>query len=604
MRAFAVIVVALALVATGVPVASATHWSIHGLGVGRSAGVTFEDDNERISAPGNVFDGRDNRVVYPGRSLGDGSLFLDARLGNSAGFQYLDAVGPDVPSGYASSAVTGRSDLILPGAHHVSAWYGWWSDRDDDGVILDEHDGTCGACAVDEFVWRGKGSDESVAMHYYVLPRHQPTYWTSAYGDPREVDGLYGDGDMVDRTGRSEAEQAWVGRSVTVTTDAGLLSTIRVITLAGAGTALASPLGYDLDDPLALLDVDRYEALDPEVAALWTSAFATLDAGQVTIYEVILPLERDALNETNAILASDLTAPARGAFGLAFNTALGLVATASEGVETVPWDGKEPNHPDDASEGRAFFGGIGDVWGSFNTYPGHLDSHHLFVDNAARTMACAGGYARAPVLGESRATAPCFWSATEPVSANAGDRRGSGTALGFVMHVQLWRDMNLDAHVGEVCDPNDPAQFDAERNTCRPERHYRANHRINEYSEVVDACPTSSAPNGLVTLTPVGGPWPNVIVVKDAAQSTRVAFDPDRVTVRSDTAPIVLRYEGACVIGGTVSTRDIIIFPEGASLVPIRVDATVSLDRFKDLALGIENGYESARDVDLLPALL
>ncbi len=267
------VALALAIVlALMVPTVGATHWTVHEQGIGRGPGDTREDDGAVFRDAASPADGRVNRVVAPGRTPGDGSLFLDAFLGARIGTR--DA-GFDLFLGHLAGDVLGRPNVLLPApggreafaGHHTSAWYGWWMDGNGDGIIDDVHDAACGtaACPGDEFRWRGIASGNAAGMVTLVTPAAGSGPWSSGPGPGATSD-------MTDWTSRSNAEQSWRGAFTASGVDAGLLSTVQTFTLAGARADPSSALGYDLEDPDALWDVDRYESLSADAEALWASA--------------------------------------------------------------------------------------------------------------------------------------------------------------------------------------------------------------------------------------------------------------------------------------------------------------------------------------------
>ncbi len=599
-RSLAVAFVILSLVA---PSALAGPWALYRADLDDAVARTREPDHAVVHEPASGLQGRENRVSYPGNQPGDGTLFLDARLGTRLGVSGGD------PVLYADDALVpaGRGDFIVPGNLDLSAWYGWWLDVDSDGIIADKHDAR--ADPDDEFIWRGFGSGEpSIGMMSFTIPGDQ---FYSISGNHASI--FYNP--ISDHTSRSNADQGWYGASW-IRADAATLTTVTTVVVAGAKAVPGSSLRYDLDDPEGLVDVDHYQSLSPDVETLWFAVLrAPWNRDASAVNEVV-----EAIEGASGIARTDVTALASQAIATALASATPLL-DALRDIERAGGDlpsftpslGKEPTTEWDDYGGLAEFGGIGDVWGSGNGYDAYAGGYHLFFDNLARVLACAG--AEVPAAGTSVAVGPACMNVGSPehvLASTSGDAKSAGFLLTFEAFVLLWNDKNGDTHIGRVCERTTNGGFDEARNTCESRKHPRpwphapTNMHLPSMSEVVDVCGVAEGRGGDITLTPLGGPWPSVMVIRDHRDTGSVTDDGGPET-RSDASPIVMRWGDACDVGfdtpGSLDARDAVIFPTGAS-VAVRVETTVSLARFTNAALGIDIENERITDVDILPATL
>ncbi len=595
-RVAAVLVVLLLMVPAVATSAQASHWLLYSEGVEESVGATQEDDQAVIHAPGNPLHGRVNRVTAPGGEPGDGGLFLDARVG-------VDTLaGPVVYPGFLLAGPLGRTDFTPPGSRDVSAWYGWWNDLDGDGAIDDLHDAGCGGagCGSDEFRWRGLASGESVAVTYFGIPGGNPDQdltialtdltWfhamVDAAGNPRSFSRI----ELDDGTAPGNPEQAWTG-ATDVTADGGLLTTTQMLVLAGAPTAIGDPTGYDMDAPGALYDVDRFEAVSPDVEALWSPTTAAARHAAV-------PVVLDGILLANASLATALDAIS--------GDLVPVPATPDATPLVAPSLAKEPDHPQDDSEGRALFGGIGDRLGSGNAYPGYADGFNLYLDNVGWFQPCAGAWVPAPV-GNPIAAGACSVYADnavtrfDPAGGTSGDTRSTGSILAFEARFFLWKDRNSDTHVGNVCDPSDPEAFDGQRNTCAGASGWP--HSILSTNEIVNVCDTATGKGTTFTVRPLGS-WSGAVLQRDRSQTTRAALE-DGLHVLTGSDPVTLRWRDTCSYEGEASvlqSRDALVFPAGGHPVPLEVVASVAITGFVVHHLGIDVGAQRVLDVDVIPA--
>ncbi len=588
----------LALILVLPAVATASHWTVHDELGDDSFRRTGEDDAQVIRAAGNPADGMENKVTLAGGSPGDGGLFLDTRVVNH--------YGSSAETGVAFSAsafapdLFGRDDVLTPGMHHASAYYGHWNDFNDDGVIDDMHDAACGsvACGGDEFIWRGLGSgDGNVVLAFFTIP----DYRYNMRGAGNSSTSTFVDNIMLDRTALDRPVQEWIRSRSDIVADGNLLATFQTLTIAGAPPETGAYHRFVLNHPDGLYDVDTYEAVNPELASLFSSTLSTAFATQqdavadalATVETIDQTLWDAGYGEVYQLItevAGMLPPPA----GLIPNTNDLLVAYGS----------KEPNTYGDDYEGRALFGGIGGASGPYNSYATYADGFHLFADFIPRLKLCPGAYARVPGTAvETYQMIACATTSYNPVGAQTSAEQSAGALLSITGYIFLWHDKNADTYVGNRCDPQS-GEFDAERNTCDAAHTPKSASYSFGGPEFLGACASSDGRGSVATLTPVGGNWPGVVVVRDYVQTTRVVFD-QHWEVIVDDQPIELRYEEDCG-GGTLilESRDAILFPSGETLIEIRVESSTGVAAFKDAGLGIDITNERVTDVDRLPPAL
>ncbi len=574
---------------TVIPPAAASHGLVHDSAVDDSARRTAEPDNEVLRCTGCALDGRANRVTAPGRSPGDGSLFLDMRLGSRVGPE--TGPGFDVYAGSVLSPVTDGRALLLPGVIHATAWYGQWQDLDGDGIIDDIHDSDV-AGAADEFRWRGVATGEAVAMTYYVNP--YPFFVVHGAGYSRSLD----ENIMDDHTGLSNPAQEWSDKYAAAHVDGGFLGDIQVLTVAGAPRITGGPLDYDVDHPDALVDVDAYEAVSPEIGALWLSTAVAARGTYLEALAMGLGSYDTAMGIVNPILDEHVDPTVDEAYDVATDPALAFDRLA-------PKDKREPNTWEDDFEGRALFGGVGDVAGSHNQYPGHRDGFHMWFDARPTFIACGGAWVGASGTAVAANAPLCHRRGLDPVAAAMADEGSTATVVSFNADIFLWHDKNGDGMAGPACNPSDPNEFDAERNVC----HDRF-HRVDAYpfygnnKEKVSACAVASARGGILTVTPLGGEWPvGTVLVPDFKQTTRPVLENSlRLLTGTDPAPV--RWEDTCDGTSDLLSRDAIVFPTTAAATSLRTVTSATITSFVDKGLGIEIGRESVTDVDVIPSLL
>ncbi len=536
-------------------------------------GRTTEPDSATARTPGTPeLDGLESRNSFPGAPPGSGGLFLDARIGHratatSAGMNmvYTEAFAADI---------TGRSDIIIPGPHATAAWYGWWQDLNGDGVIDDypEEDGS----GDDEFKWRGRASGEEIPMLHYVYPRTQNRVLAM------NNIGLFGT--AVDTYSKENFEdftntdhRAWIATggasggswSVNGPYDS-LLVTMTHVTVANPG--LNGPnFGLDFNAPGTLVDVDVYRAVSPEVGDLYVSV---MQAAAPTIRDV-LDVPNTAydeffytLNDITETLLSDPMTPIND--------------------EIYPRHAKEPNHVLDDYGGHAFFGGVGDTFGSFNVYPGYqAGDPHLFVDAQARTKLAYGNVDNG------------FQHEPSPSLRDDPHKRQAGVVFGIKAMMLGWVDKNLDGHFGVICDPQDPQEWDAERGTCKylPYPH----EKVESGGESKGGLCGITAKDPIM-VRPVDGNWPGVVVLRNQGDYDLIANDVEgSFDVRVDNEPIFLDW-WPCG-SSEASTADVILFPAGNPTVTIQTIWTVTSPSWVDRD-GIQHPSETVTDVDIYYPIL
>ncbi len=582
--------------------ATATHWTAGENGIGPAHGATAEPDQAVFRLSGHELDGMANAVTHPGRSAGDGGLFLDATL--AARFGIID-----VPFARALGDFTARPTMLVPAQNHAEAWYGEWNDLDRDGIIDDVHDTS--AAPGDEFVWHGAGDgNPGVAVVMFMTPPIPSNGGVTVDASGLRAGGVLLSGatnqtrtsthQFQDLTARTRAEQSWNGPTIT-SLDASFLTSIQTVTVAGAPAAPGTPLGWSVRDPAALRDVDRYESVSPEVASLWGSAIVAMHEADRTQQAALRPV----FESTYAVLIPTITGAIAAATAIA-GDADGFVRDTY-----TPIHPKEPNTAFDDHEGRALFGGVGDHAGSHNTYAAFAEGWHFFADVRARTPVCAGAYAAVPGTSTEQSTALCFGALAQagdardidPAGAQAGTARSSGALLSFEVDPLLWFDRNGDTHIGAVCDPASD-DFDAQRNTCRnPPRPWpmQGDGWLEELRYVCRL--TDATGGGTLTVRPADwSSWTQAFLVQDARTPTAAAYG-SKVLPLTGSDPAILRWNDACS-GNTLRARDAILFADGGSRIPLIVRTTLGIAGFDDGDAGISLGAERVIDVDRLPAAL
>ncbi len=573
------------------PTVVATHATIHDSPVDDRYRRTLEDDQAIMRAPGTPFDGYSNKVVFPGTEIGDGGLFLDARLASRLGPWAMDEF-PILFGSTFTEPVLGRSDVLVPGHPHTAyAWFGQWHDLNGNGLIDDLHDAR--AAATDEFRWRGLATGESVAVVQYLVPDASTSRASILANESHYDTDIF-----VDHTDTRHVEQYWSG-PFTYSTEGSLLTHVQALVVAGAQASVGGAIKYDLDDPNALIDVDRYEAVSPEVGALISSTYTYAKARQAeadhlyaTTYAAYLagPVAEvlAARNETVA----DINA--------ARNEIEAFVDSTTEDVRvpTVnPPYAREPNHPFDDYEERATYGGVGDRYGTGNQYPGYQDLHQFYADTYPFLEHCVGAYARVDATSvEISQGLTCNYS-NRDIIGGTKDTRGTGMALGFTRLLGLWKDINLDGHVGAVCDPSTP-DFDAHQNGCKNQGVYP--YDVTPEAELVRHCETVQGAKGVVRVQPLDGDWSGAILIRNHRETTRAAFDPDTARLLEGREVVDIRWVQNC----EDRVLDVILFPAGASPVALVTQSEYTLRSYQNHELGVTIGEQTVRDIDVIAATL
>ncbi len=575
--------IALILIVLLAPAAAANHWTLYYQGGVTYAGETLEDDNAVVHWTGSPFDGLANRVTLPGTSPGEGSRFLDARLGTDV---TQNQGYPTIYSGQLFGPAIDRHDLLIPGYSHITAWYGDWQDLNGDGVINDVHDVGCDpACGADEFKWRGRSSGHTEAVVTYDVTYFKNTTDTAFMRA------------LQDHT-LDAAEQGWYGSYMSgASTGAGWLRDVYTVTVAGARAAAGTASGFDLDTPGALWDVDRYAAISPEFDALF---YAANDASIVAV-ETVGSITRPLFAQVDPVMAiiRDSQVP----------TIPNPTRAAADGLDTVtlltvPPSPREPSTAFDDYNGRALFGGVGDRLGSGNQFPGYTDQYGFHADAWTKGVFCLGARATVPVVSITQSRLVCSTDGFNPAAAHQGE-----PWVLWSLHAQanllLWKDVNGDGHIGALCDPAGE-RFDAERNACTNAGAYPHRFTFDEDQwEYVEVCKTAIARGTTYTLSPVDAPWPNVIVARDH-RAMNEAIMADEWEIRDDRSPIELRWADECSSGNPLRliTRDTVIFPSGVNTIPMLMESRFTMPAFKDAGLGIDVPEETIVDVDVIPAAL
>ncbi len=532
------------------------------LGLSNSYATPTEDDGAVVHAPRNLFDGVANRVVKPGRLPGDGARFLDARVGS--GLNDATTHGDAVYGEFGVNAP-------IPGARPITAWYGEWSDHDSDGVIDDLAEKACGAspCAGDEFRWRGAVNGNVLAMTAWEIPH--PTCYFGAFGFSADITSplareYHRKRAMVDMTQAEHPRWSTLDEFCSGA-DSGLLFTTYIVVVADAPPAGGTPFGFDLNDPEALIDVDEETSMDPDLESLYASMPSRIGSAGADAVRAI----NDVQTPVNALVKTirdDVTAPVTDATEESVDEVDRIATEGFQGANReatrrqrevldalAQRQPKEPNHMDDDYGGFALFDGVTDSLGEHNSYPGYQDAYHLWVDITLK-------------------------------HAMFGEGSAGTVALDLYGIVYLWRDWNLDAQHGYVCDPSTP-DFDADANVCRTPRAYSVPNRKPEL--VAEVCRAAIIDHVLVE--PVSGNWPPAVVLRESATGSQPEVPQGRT-------PIALRADSAaCAF--EVPVVDRLVFPEGLT-TPLRTTARWGLERFVDLDLGIEALDEWIVDVDII----
>ncbi len=596
MRTLAYVLIATVMVAPGfATLASAGPNALYHAGVDASWGNTLEDDGESVRAPGTDLDGVANRVTFPGREPGDGGRFLDARVGQRFSQVHLY-------SGMMAAEITGRPNILLPGPVASAAWYGEWNDLNGDGDIDDIHDDV--GSGSDEFVWRGRSSGHDVAMPHYVHPYLNTSIVTPASGfNGMRVYGLGDDArfystrftDLTDTD-----EQHWIdeGRSSWAITpgmvDASLLTEIQFVVAADAIQARGTPLGYDLNDPAAVIDVDRYETLSPEAEGLYASVMTAISPTYQEIRRTLV-----AIDESFDGTLADVRDAALGAAGDPQTT----LAT-----RYAPPDPREPNHVLDDYGGHAIFGGVGDVAGSWNQYPGYQSGYHFWVDARARIIwhpvidvdtGPAGIHVNQGIQGVDLNYGVTPTTATGERPHN----RQAPVLFGLTSTYRAWWDTSGDGFLGVMCDPDDPAAWDANRNTCKGSEMWTSSTNAGPGDKGAGLCSISAKDDAIVM--PIGGNWPGVIVIRDHERYSSTIWrtaDGAPPEVLIDASPVTLAWR-PCFDAGSTRGQDLLLFPGGSPTVNILTIVKATSGEWID-EFGIRHAPETVTDVDVYYAML
>ncbi len=571
---------------------------------------------------------------------------------------------------------------MIPGEHGHHARYGWWSDKDMDGVIDDNHDRHCAtdggsaACAVDELRWRGVASDEATPMIGWAIPSNSywgglaematrvwpfcwevPTYalfsWPGGaeYGPDDYARTMFdchagvlsayhngaragNEGSFNDDTALAQEHQSYRAgnRYDNLYTDDGLLVTATFVVVANPARDLGN--GWDITVPEALIDVDVYDAVDPSVESLYlASASAARSAYMGAVTTVWAPIETvwqaaNAVPTPDAGVVQDVldtyVAPYldQGADVVTESTNFGnhpaYVTTYNALYSPVA---KEPNTAEDDYP-SIVFDGVPDLFGYGNDYSAHRDNWLLYGDVVPEVRLGNVANAHLGPLGEQGNGGDVFdqvtgsnydffrthlgWKYLDPWCAgNADEDRCAIVKLGFRGHAGAWKDLSGDGWAGSVCNPDPSVPCTPYNNGATAEKEHWWN------GEVRGLCGITTLAGGTLTLRPMSGDWPPVLVVRDYDRPTRNVWrsggDPYQTEVVADDSPITIRWDPAyskCKGDGVESRAiDEVWFPAGTGGISVRVESVVTLVKSYMTPDGIEiPAGQSFTDVDYLVA--
>ncbi len=647
MRATAPVALILLLLAAGIPTAAADHYDspMTGRDARLHAGTTFEDDGAVVHAPGHALNGVANRVVEPGREPGDSGLFLDHYIEVRDAEQYAAIYGSE------------GGNRMLPGMQAHRARYGTWNDLNQNGVIDDNHDNVCKtaspACARDEFRWRGAATGEATPMIGWSIPSNTPwgtalearycwfcwegaTYDVAEWPASADPGQAYGPDDFAHNAFgwyaplfgayHNEAASNPQGAFKDLTnpdvythqvysagngwehpyTDDGVLVTMHVVVGANLRRDLSG--AWNLDDPAALVDVDRYESVSPEVEGLWVSALRTARSEYHSVVDATLtPLVvayaegAGVLDPVNAItddLYEEHVGPYTDPNGGAIDRAMDMgnneaYLTAFNALYSPVI--REPNTFEDRYP-YATFDGVADRDAAGNDYSAYLGTWLLYGDVYARVgigmiaNADLGPYGSTGVSGELADVTPLLvedfrtqpgWEYLDPYgAAGADDQRSAMPKMHFGATAIAWKDANADGWVGNKCnDTTHPADdCDVYNNGAYTTPHMAGG------GEAAGLCSLTTLSGGTFTVQPVNGDWPPALVLRWYDRPTRNAWtleDEYTTYVPQGRDVVTLRWDPAWNLckgsGATSRSLDEIWFPAGTGGVALRVEATVTL---------------------------
>ncbi len=670
-RTVALVTVALFIATALLPMAQASHLTLYhtrladGSSVDQGIGFTTEDDGRVASQPGGKLDGMTNRVIHNlAGEIGDGQLFLDT--------QYYEGIPAGATSPYTTvfdnvfGPIEDGREMIRPGTQGAFfSWFGLWQDTSGEGRIDDYHDGVhvnqqqypCPPLvpnceAKDEFLWKGAGSGASTSMALYVIPttlgmgnsgagpatqRITTGCATTCFSAWHNGTVAQPNAEFDDRTELTEEQQGWyVGLGWdTFWTDESYLTSIQTITLADAARTNAPETIFDIKDPNAFIDVDRYESFNPAIESLWLSAApAIYDAIVATrpanilapVSEIVNGITRDGVPGALAIISgtiSDATEQFEGYTAGVVND----VAAAQKDVNilTDPAYPREPNTWEDVFVG-ATFGGVGDVYGTGNSYALSQSDYHFFIDATTQVVVPMG----ANLVLSPLNTAVGVYGLAPVTTSEVGTDGTRGQSPGFLyadIDVALWFDENGDNWVGRVCDPSKDAEWDASKGECKhpfgqdmgnsnPQNfgHFKETLKLCSQTTLNGGGSASSLANGF-KVTPVGTTWDAMsggLGVTKIKWYDRPSYNiwpqnqgPHGMFTYHGSETIVLEIDGCGGTDSNVRVVDALLLPTGSLQGTIRTEVVASMTQvFRDASKGIEIAPESATDVDYLAGSL
>ncbi len=485
--------------------------------------------------------------------------------------------------------------------------------------------------------------------------------------------GAYNDGSntapnvFVDDTDHSNNHQGYsAGHGwESIYIDEGFLVTNYVVVAGNAVKSIGSAGGYKIDGAKTLTDVDRYESMSADVEILYLSAagasreavYSSSRTANVTLVETfdsvgptiseVDSLANDTAGEFIDVIV-DAIAPAIDVAIDALDNANNVLRANANPWKEEPYHGtwntlytpiaKEPDNFEDVYP--HVIKGAASLTGEFNDYSAYLDGWNLFGDvvgeikigmvtNAnirpANVETGVSGdvpdvlpiLAPISILGYDDGTeigvhSQFSFTYADPYGAgNDGSGRSPAPILGFAGYAVAWRDLNADTWVGEVCDSEDPNWACDDAYNGGVVSSYDDWSTTLSDGETQGVCGLTTMVNGVITLYPINGNWPDVIVYRWYDRPTRNVWDATddsqqyRTEVVSDNSPITIRWDPGyfnCAGNGGYYSRgaDEVVFPRGTAGMSFKSVSTIVLTNgYDDADLGIEIAPgESFTDVD------
>ncbi len=657
---FASLLVAALFVAISLaPLAGAAHMTLYyvrdadGNPVDPGIGVVQEDDGEVVHQPNGALDGVRNRVIRnqtdgigSGGQIMDTDYYDDFRTSSVGIYNtFLDAV---------MEPVEGDRNVMRPGRGGFMTWFGWWNDLNNDGRINDFHDVGSSACPItvadcvskDEFKWKGSANGVSTTMAFYMVPTNvnagsgggpvTDRVGTNCFntcfsawmnGTISSPDGLFDD-----RTELSEEQQMWIlgtGSSNTWT-DESYLTSVTTVTIADAKRSNAAEVQYDFSDPLAYIDVDRYEAISSDAEALWGALAPVIKATATSVRpadllapvaEEVNKITRDGVPGVINTISTAISDATREFEGIT----PGIIAQVSDAQgqanrKVTPLFLKEPNTFEDIYPG-AVFDGTADARGLGNDYSLHAADYHLFVDAQTRTVVPGGPN----VVGPPGTTGVGQYGTLATTTIEPGDEN-RGQAPGFLyvgVNVALWFDENGDNWLGRACDPTKESDWDTAAGECKAPHGATSNtpdpnnyaHFKETYANCGDTTLSGAGASGTgrpgFSITPIGKTWAQmtgglgVVKVRWFDRPMYNVWHQNEMGRFLGTETIELELDACTGTATFVRGVDALLIPTGTLDGTIRTEISATMVRpFVDATRGVEVFPETVKDVDYLFASL